>query len=215
MTDQQLLNELQYAGLERPNNGASWPSGLWTVAELTSYLNQRQRKFLSDTGCVCTRASIAVALPNVSRQALPGDWIQTRRATWLDNAGAYAPLLHSELWYLDYGMASWETISSPTPLVFMEDVTPTLEMQLAPAPNNSGSVELLYVAIGTALSNSGVAFTVPDDFVWIIKWGILADMFGKIGRAHDPVRAQYAESRYAIGVAVVNNLLYGTMEPPR
>jgi hypothetical protein len=214
MTDQTLLNELQYAGLELPNLGASWPSGLWTVAELTSYLNLRQRRFLSDTGCVLSRANIPVALPATPRQALPTDWIQTRRATWTDGT-TYYPLLHSELWYLDYGMASWETVSSPVPLVFMEDVTPTLEVQIAPAPNNSGALELLYVALGTALSNTGVSFTVPDDFVWVIKWGILAEMFGKIGRAQDPLRAQYAESRYAMGVAAVNNLLYGALEAPQ
>lgn len=208
MTDQDLLTELQYWAVETPNAGASWPSGLWTVDELSGYLNQRQQQLLYESGCVLTRAPIPT-VANTLRMPLPADWIQTRRVNFLDANGAFHPVLRSEVSSADYGLASWESTLAPTPLVFMEDITPSLQIQIAPGASDAGVLYLLYVALGAALSNAGIAFTVPDDLVPIVKWGVLADLFKKLGRAHDTERAGYAEQRFQVGVALVNNLLYG------
>lgn len=210
-TDQILLNELQYAALETPNNGASWPSGLWTVAELSGYLTQRQRRILYETGCVCNRATLTTT-PNVFRQPLPADWIQTRRATWQNPSGVFTPLLRSNVWYLDYGLVSWESIDSPVPLVYMDDIVPTLQIQVAPAGLDGGVIQILYVANGAALANTGVLLTIPDDLVPILKWGVLADMFAKLGRGHDPDKAAYAETRFQLGIELVKSFLFGTPE---
>jgi hypothetical protein len=207
-TDQQLLNEVQYASLETPNSGASWPSGLWSADEIASYLNLRQRRLLYETGCVCKRGTL-ITVPNELRYPLPADWIQTRRAMWLDPGSGVHPLLRSEIWYLDYGLVSWEETFSKIPLVYMDDVLPTLEVQIAPASSDGGVLQLLYVAIGAALSNTGVAITVPDDLVPILKWGVLAEMFGKVGRAHDPEKAAYCEERFALGCTAATFLFWG------
>lgn len=212
-TDQTLLNELQYAATETPNLGASWPSGLWTPDELSGYLNQRQRRLLYETGCICTRSGPIPTTQNVQRYNLPTDWIQTRRVVWTDANHTPHPLLRAAVWYLDYGLTSWEAIMSPVPLVFLDDVTPTLEMLIAPAASDDGILNLLYVQLGATLGHSGASLTIPDDLVPILKWGVLADLFGKVGRAHDPTRAQYAEDRFSLGIELVGGLLWGGQDP--
>ena len=73
--------------------------------------------------------------------------------------------------------------------------------------NQSGT--LLYVALGQTLANTGVAFTVPAEFVSVIKWGVLASMLGKVGRGHDRRRAEYCEERFREGVEACKLILEG------
>jgi hypothetical protein len=208
-TDQTLLNEMQYQTVEPPNLGQSWPSGLWTVAEIGGYLTQRQNRILYETGCVITRAEPIKTMQNVLRYNYPETWLQTRRMSWVDANGVYHPLMRSAIWALDYGLISWEDVMSPAPLVFLDDVTPTLEFQISPAGEDSGLLNVFYVGQGSRLSNTGVLCTIPDDLVWILKWGVYADMWGKAGRAHDGDRSTYAEARFAMGIELVTNLIYG------
>ena len=55
----------------------------------------------------------------------------------------------------------------------------------------------------------GVAFDVPDEFVPGIKWGTMADMLSKVGRAQDPARAAFCESRYRQSVEAAKMILNG------
>jgi hypothetical protein len=208
-TDRTILNEIQYQVVEPPNLGASYPSGLWTVAEISGYLTQRQNRILYETGCVVTRAEPIVTMQNILRYNYPPTWLQTRRMMWEDANGVSHPLLRSAIWALDYGLVSWEDVMSPAPLVFMDDITPTLQFQISPAGEDTGVLNVFFIQQGSVLSNTGVAVTIPDDLVWILKWGVLADMFGHAGRAQDPQRASYAESRFAMGIELVTNLIFG------
>jgi hypothetical protein len=58
------------------------------------------------------------------------------------------------------------------------------------------------------LSGNGSLMTLPDEFVVPLKYGAMADMLTKVSRVQD-VRAQYCESRYAMGVEIAKLLLGG------
>src|SRR5262249_30761602 len=45
--------------------------------------------------------------------------------------------------------------------------------------------------------------SVPDDFSHVIKWGALADLFGRGVYALDVPRQQYCESRWALGARLL------------
>ena len=76
---------------------------------------------------------------------------------------------------------------------------PTLTLGTAPTTATAGVIEILYVGLTTLLSNSGISFEVPDEFVPAIMCGAMADMLSKEGRARDPLRAGVAEARYIEG----------------
>jgi hypothetical protein len=78
-----------------------------------------------------------------------------------------------------------------------------------PATNSSGILWVLYVALSQTLDGTCVLFTVPDEFVPAIKWGAIADMLGKAGRANDPARAQIAEGLYQEGIEAAKIILSG------
>ena len=84
-----------------------------------------------------------------------------------------------------------------------------LVLQTAPATSSAGVLEVLYVSIGNLLSNTGIVLDVPNELAPAIKWGVVADMLGKVGRGHDAPRAQLAESRYQLGVQAARLLVGG------
>ena len=74
------------------------------------------------------------------------------------------------------------------------------QIRAVPPPVNEGSMDLLLVLSGPALSlnpTSPVLLGVPDDLSPALKWGVLADLLGSDGPSRDYARAAYCEQRYA------------------
>ena len=201
-----MLTEIQEALVEPVNSGASWASGFWTSQEVVDYLNARQNRFLKETGILLTRASLAT-FPAVLHHSLPGTWVATRRVTWKDSLGVFVPLSRSDGWEADAALPSWRYDLLPHPLLYMDGDQPTLTLATAPGALMAGQLQILFVALGTTLGSTGVAFTVPDEFVPAVKWGTIADMLGKVGRGPAPARAQYAESRWQEGIMAAKLML--------
>jgi hypothetical protein len=207
--DTDILGEIQSVMIEPEDAGVSWASGFWTAAEVIDYMNDRQRDFLKETFCLITADTALFTVPGVLRHPLPQDWICTYMALWHASDGTYKELPRSDSFEADLGQPAWIYETKPKPDLCSDGDQATLTMQVMPAASDAGLVEILYVKVSAALSNSGVAFEVPDEFVPAIKWGVISDMLSKIGRAHDPRRAAYAESRYAEGVEAAKAMLRG------
>lgn len=204
-----MLSEVQQHLVEPTvDGGATFGSGLWTVTEVIGYFNQRQYRFLKDTQILLTRAALPTT-PNVNRQPYPSDWIVTSHASWQATDGSFVEIPRGDTWEADHAILDWPQNGAQRPALRTDAEVPTLQIQLIPAPNVSGTVWILYVALSTLLSNTGQLFTVPDEFVPAIKWGVIADMLSKVGRAFDPVRAEYAQSRYDEGVEAAKIMLAG------
>jgi hypothetical protein len=209
MTDQELLEEIQYHMLETPNDGASWTSDMWNEDEVASYLNGRQQRFMVETGIIISRATL-VTIPNTPRHALPQDWISTRRMVWKTYEDVYTPVPKMTWEIADNGVVTWPYdvhITRPTGYIEPDDMTRTLEVHVVPAIQDGGVLQTWYVALPTPVDATGVSLTAPDECASIIKWGVMADMLSKPSRAHDPERAQYCEMRWQEGIDITKSLL--------
>ena len=198
MTDQEVLNELQYALQETPDSGATFLSGMWTVAEVIDYLNQRQRQFLKETAILYKRDTL-ITIPTEVRHDLPSGFITMQHASWHDADDNYYELRRGDFWETDHGNPDWETVAADRPKLYLEGEMPTLILGTSPMTNSAGVIEILYVGLSTLLSNTGAEFEVPDEFVPAIMWGVISDMLSKEGRARDLLRAGVAEARYIEG----------------
>jgi len=209
MTDQDLMTEIQYALVEPPDGGAAWPSGLWTREEILGYLNQRQDRLQKDAQLIVKSTDPPHLAVNAgtSRVTLPDDWLLTVSAIWRDSTN-HVPLSRSDAWELDHGLATWPTVQG-VPQVYTEFDVPTQTLQLGPAPNQDGFLELLYVSTGTILTGDGVAAIGPDELAHLYKYGALADALGKDGRGRDLTRSAYGEMRFRLGVEIGKILLGG------
>ena len=208
LTDQNILAECQYHLVEPVDNGATWPSGLWTAVEVSRALNGRQQRFLQATGVVLSRTTLPT-IPNTHHFDLPEDWLVTRRLAWQGPDGSYREIPPADGWSADHAERTWLHETARRPRIYMETDPPTLRVRLAPASYDNGILHVLYVASPATLGTSGVAFTAPDEVVAPIKYGVLADLLLKRGPAFDPDRAAYCEARFSEGVEAALALLRG------
>jgi hypothetical protein len=204
VTDQEILEEIQRALIEPPDLGTTWPSGLWTTAEVVGYLNQRQDRFLKETLLITSWLDTPV-VAGQSQQDLPDGWLATRNAFLTDGSRTYplSPLTRREA---DSLLPGWAT-DFDTPLGYLDEEWATRQTALVPAPLVAMVMHLYAALVGNPVDGSGIALTVPDECAPYLFYGVLADMFGKQGRAYDAARAAYCEQRFAEGVALSQALL--------
>jgi len=154
--------------------------------------------------------NIDVVAPYGVRHPLPEDWMATVRITWA-TVSTNVPkreVIRSDSWEADHGLLDWPTTSGQ-PKVYMDgDATP-LTIQLAPLPSEDGRLEVTYVPSCNPIDGNGTSLDVADEFAPTVKYGVLSDMFSKVGRANDPIRAKYCSDRFQMGVEIAQALLKG------
>lgn len=208
-----VLSTIQRSLQETVNGGLSWSSGQWTVDEVVGYLNQRQYQFLKESGILLKRTAVNT-LPSVQRHSLPTDWIATHRVAWKSIDAEFTEIPRSDGWEADHIILDWpynQVTNHPT--VYTDGEVPTLEFETMPSVNVSGELQVLHSYLSTLIPSPPAAanLTVLDEFEPAIRWGVIADMLNKMGRANDPGRADYAEARYREGVASARVILAGWM----
>lgn len=212
----ELLNEIQYHLMEEPNGGASFNSGLWSVAEVLAYLNNRISRFLMETGCMQFRITQPVTPFPAEFENLPEDLIDLRRLAFDDGFGDINGLARGDSLQADLSSATpWEVSGSGTPSFYTQIPEESLEIRLVPNPGQNAPgdppalLDIIYVKDFPAVTNDCSIMPIPDEWSAFVKWGVIADMLAKEGEANDPKRAQYAEQRYQDGVQLAR-LYIGT-----
>lgn len=208
MTDQDLLTELQYALLEPPDGGQSWPSEVWTRAEVLGNVNANLWAWLRATRAVTTRTELAVTAASGGLVTLPSPWLATATAVWRAADGTRTPLGRADRFEGDLAMPTWASTPA-TPLAFAEGEGDSLTAQLIPAPAADGTLELRYIAQPAALAGADVALPLPALYASAAKYGTLGMLLRKVSRLLDPERAAYCERRYDLTVTLTAILLDG------
>ncbi len=207
-TDQAILQQVQYALIEPPDGGQSWPSGLWTRDELLGLATQSQDSFLYDTLLLVGIANLPVAIGD-HLIALPFDWLRTVSAVWRGSDGTITELQRADSFEADHGLPTWE-LTNASPILYMDDDVPgSLLIRIGPAPLVAGVLELLYVPAGTDLNGGGEILVLPDELSHVVKYGVLEGALSKDGRGKDAVRAQYCADRVQLAVEAAEIILKG------
>ena len=193
----EVLEEIQAHLLETLNEGQSFGSNLWTVAEVLAYLNNRMSRFLMETGILQIRSTEGV-LADENPIDLPSDLIDLRRVAW--TAGSSTVVLpRMDSLEADMLASSWDSVSG-VPFGHVMLPEQSLEIRLVPVPSSAGTLDFIYVQNLAAVTNNCAILPFPDEWVMFIKYGVLSDMLAKEGEANDPVRSKYCEQRYMEGV---------------
>jgi hypothetical protein len=207
MIEQDLLTELQYALLEPPDGGASWPSEIWTRDEVLDNVDAALRYLLRTTQLVITRTELPV-LAGALFIAMPANWLATGALVWRALDGTRTPLGPVDAFEGDLALPSWETAPG-LPLAYADLDGATLTLKLVPTPLAAGTVELLYVARPPATTGSSEVLPIPDEFASGIKYYALGQLLSNVGRLLDPERAAYCDRRVEITQAAATIILGG------
>ncbi len=202
VTDQNLLNEMQYHMMETANSGSSMTSDIWTLAEVQRYLNDRHRQLIGSGKLILAvdnSISTVIGTASYDLNDISDKLVDIHRVAWVDASGnsfglARVDELQSDLLDADPANA--------TPKMYSLGNQANLTIELIPAPVAAGTLHVTYSDQGTDLANTGVAVNVPDDFSPYVKWGMMADMLYRDGQANDPTRAEYCYKRFQEGLAL-------------
>lgn len=214
MIDQALLTELQYALLESPDGGQTWPSEIWTREEALDAVNNTVQELLRETHLVVSRVEQAVTAASLGIVTLPADWLATAHLVWRTAGGIRTPLGPADTFEADLGEPTWEDTPG-VPYAFADldsaaqPVSGTLRLRVLPRPAADGVLEIMYIARPAPLEGAGADVPIPDEFLSGVKYGSLGWMLRKVGRLNDPERALYCEQRYDLTRTVAEIILGG------
>lgn len=218
VTDQNLYNEIQYHLLEVANNGASYGSGLYTTSEVVTTTNNRLQEFLKRTGCIVKRDNTNISsTANTNSVGLPADCIDVVRVGFPDTNGNIQAIPFGSTAETDTYVTNLRGDSSAAvdvPYIINLTVTSDVpQISMWPCPSASRTLDLLYTRRAATLPQTpdGTVVDCPDDFTPFVKYGALADLFGKTGETHDPVRADLCQSLFEMGVQLARNWTSGTL----
>lgn len=203
LTTRDSITSLQYSLLEPPTPIAWTGTSMYTLTDLTTALQNRRNQFLVDTNAILSTLDFPIVPPPIPRQVLPDTVINIARAAYKDVDGNRSSLFEN----LEFNATAYDpdwAISPATPDLYSVIATPPVTIQLIPPPNDIGTLELVIVQAPNNLdpTDAGNLVNVPDNFEWVLRWGVLADLLLREGESHDPVRGQYALSRYNHGIKV-------------
>ncbi len=207
VTDLQALQLLEYHLLEPASTGSAWSgSSQFGLSDLISAIQNRRDQFLIDTSAVVTRTLDPISPPPDGRIPLPESVVTLRRVAWVDPAGTVTPLQRDDEWGANSYLPSWVQTPTQRPRIYSVGVTQPLYTQLIPPPFDTGQLDLIVVprgaVLGTALNAGGTSLGIPNDWVWVVIFGALADLFSKDGLSLDPARAAYCQTRWDQGISL-------------
>ncbi len=212
LTDSYLYTFIQAHFLEPLTGNASWTgTSQFSLQDFVNAFVRRRDQVLQMTACnVGPIASLNVT-PGTNRVQLPDSSSQSildmRRIRYLPVGGASPSTLYRDdtmaMEYFDSTYPgnsgtplTWDVLGSPQQFV-------TFDAQ-ASVPNNLECLAIL--SGGTVTPPTTSPLLIPDDFAWVIKYGMMADLLSKETESKDLLRAQYCQQRFDEGVKVMMEL---------
>lgn len=207
MLDRDLLTELQYVLIEPPNGGDSWPSEIWTRAEVLDAVNGGVRALARDTHLAVhwVETPTPALTPIIN---LPLDWLATGYLVWRAADGTRTPLGPVDSFEGDLAVPGWEAAPG-LPLGYADLDADTLTLRLVPTPAADGTLELLYIQRPAEVDGTNQLLPLPPECDSGIKYAALGTLLRKVGRLLDPERADYCDRRYELTTTVTAIILAG------
>lgn len=217
VTDANLITLSQYHLLEPPAGLATWTgTPMFQLSDLTAALNRRQDEILQLTAGNMSQLFPVAFTPGTSRISLADNILDVRRARFVPTGPFLSgpppsPPPPQTLWRQDrFAFSAFiegygQLARVPQGFQLAEQLPLTLSMDSAySAP---AALDLLVVNASNApTSPTPSILDIPDDWSWVLKYGMLGDLLGEESEAHDPTRAAYCLARYQEGIALMQSL---------
>lgn len=225
VTDQILYPYIQYALLEpapvtvlNPWTGASLQ---FSTDDLVQSLARARDLILAEAGCTYTRRLVPAT---AGRTQLSDLTIDLRRVAYIPatgsgygvgtyGAGPYGisaslafTMWPEDAWALEAFRRKANLRPAGNPQYYSQSTQTPIAFDADRPPGAGGQYECLTIEAGPSLTaTSNVTLAIPDDWTHVLKWGVLADLLTRDSNAADDIRAQYAQSRFKMGVRMLQS----------
>lgn len=208
LTDAYLYTVAQYMLLEPPTGNATWTgTNQFSLADFTQALQRRRDQILQATDCNVGPFSTTLELnPGTNRVLLPDTVLDMRRVRYVPVQGSPATLFRSDGLAFEYFTNGFEQTTGQ-PLEWDVLASPQLAVTFDAMANQPNLLDCLAILSGPAIAPPTASpLLIPDDWSWVLKWGMMADMLSKETESIDPQRAAYCLQRFAEGLKLMKAL---------
>lgn len=207
LTDTDAYIEIEYMLSEPPTGGTWTGTTQFTIDDLSEALQHRRDEMLETSNCNQSLLANIALTPNTRRTALPDTVIDVARARYIPTGGSPSILYRDDTVALEFYQVPLYQLNAGTPQTFSLSSEPPLYWDVNIPPAQPGTYEAVVLESGAAFAPpAATSIGIPDDFVWALEWGALADLLARESEATDHERAAYCLRRYQDGM----NLLLKT-----
>lgn len=208
LTDSYLYTFIQAHLLEPLTGNGTWTgTSQFSLQDFVNAFVRRRDQVLQMTACNVGPIATLNITPGTNRVQLPDSSSQSildmRRIRYLPVGGNPSTLYRDDTMAMEYfdptypgnsgTPLTWDVLGSPQQFVTFD--------ALANVPNNLDCLAI--ISGGTVTPPTASPLLIPDDFSWVLKYGMMADLLSKETESKDLLRAQYCEQRFNEGVKVM------------
>lgn len=208
-TDTACYTQMEYMLLEPPT-GATWTgTPQFDISTLALALQRCRDEMLKVSNSNQQLVANIASTPGQRRTTLPDTVIDAARVRFVPapTYGSPVTLYRDDTVALEFYEDGFYQTPPATPNTFMLSSEPPLAWDVDIPPGVPGTYEAVLLQAGTGFNPpAATPVNIPDDYVWVLLWGALADLLGRESEATDRQRSDYCLKRYQDGL----NLLIKT-----
>ena len=211
LTDAYVYTAIQYHLLEPPTGNATWTgTSQFALADFVNAFTRRRDQILQLADCNVGPFSTTLSItPGTNRIQLPDSPSQSildmRRVRYIPDPSLGSPLTlyRDDLLSFEYFTTDFNQTFDP-PLCWDVLGSPQQFLTFDSKPNVPNTLDCLAVLSGGVVAPPVPAhLLIPDDFYWVLKFGMMADMLSKETESRDLIRAQYCQQRFDEGIRLM------------
>lgn len=205
LTDTYCYQLLEYMLLE-PSSGGTWSgTNQFSISDLSQALQRRRDEMIKVSNCNQSLLTSVAAAPNTRLTVFPDTVIDIARGRFLPSVtGSPNTLYRDDTIAQEFYEAPLYELTPGTPQTFSLSSEQPISWAVDIPPSQPGTYEAVVLNSGTAFNPpASTLLGIPDDFVWVLIWGALADLLGRESEATDRARSAYALRRYQDGLKLM------------
>jgi hypothetical protein len=205
ITDQEVYAELEFMLLEPSNNTSTWTgTSQFNISVMSQALQRRRDEMIQLSNCNQSLLTGIPLVPNTIRTELDDQIIDVERVRYIPATGIPNTLYRDDTVSQEFYEAPLYQLNPGTPQTFSLSSEPPLSWQVDVPPAQPGTYEAIVLQSGAPFNPpTPTLIGIPDDLVWVLIWGALADLLGQESESTDHERAAYCLKRYQDGLQLM------------
>jgi len=202
--DTYCYTEMQYMLLEPPS-GQTWTgTNQFNISVFSQALQRRRDEMLQLSNCNQSLMAGVALTPGTIRTELPDSVIDVERVRYIPAIGSPNTLSRDDTVAQEFYEAPLYQLQFGTPQTFSLSSEPPLSWQVDVPPAQPGTYEAIVLQSGAPFNPpTPTLIGIPDDFVFVLEFGALADLLGQESESTDHERADYCMKRYQEGLELM------------
>ncbi len=207
LTDNDVYTLIEYHLLEPPT-GSTWTgTNQFNITDLAQAMSRRRNEILQAAACNVVESTLALT-PGVPTAQVTDMVLDERRCRWVPAVGQGSPVTLQrgdsrtfQYFTPSYAQSSnpplrWDVIGSPPQTITVDTNVPV-----------PSTLQMLGIQGGADFTpGTNTPLLMPDDWMWVLKFGAMADVLSMEQEGKDLARAAYCRQRYEEGLKLMREM---------